>query len=312
MKDLKVTNRFNLPDEVVKAILKDRYNDDSEEPSDFSITRIIAPIQQTVLLSRHQDDTVIADVTDFFWSFLGSIAHQVLEEQWHEQAGSFAEKRLYTTAHGKTISGKLDNYKDWEIRDYKSTKSYKIMKGDYTDWERQLNCYAHLCRVNGYPVKAISVIALIFDYKEFESYKKNYPPAPVQVIRIPLWSDDRAKRYLEDRVKDLLRASTINDQSLPYTYPCSKEEMWQDVKDHSVIKKGSTKARKTFDDLNAAHGWFNQNIKDKENYDVVTRYKTRKRCFKYCPVRNHCHQHAELCKREGIVKEKDSGDRPIF
>ena len=129
------TNKHGLPEEVVRAIMKDRYTDPDEEPSDFSATTLVAPIQQTILKRRYPDQHIIRDVVDYFWAFIGSIAHSVLEEAWHESIGSIVEKRLYIEVAGKSVSGKMDCYHNGEIRDYKSTKSYKIMKCFYRDWE---------------------------------------------------------------------------------------------------------------------------------------------------------------------------------
>lgn len=136
---MKFTNTNNLPQEIVNAIIKDRYIDENEEPSDYSATTLISPVQQTILKKRYPDNHIIRDVTDYYWAFIGSIAHTVLEEAWRESMGSIVERRIYAEVDNTTISGKIDCYHNGEIRDYKSTKAYKIIKGDYSDWEKQLN-----------------------------------------------------------------------------------------------------------------------------------------------------------------------------
>lgn len=295
-----VTNRFNLPQEVVNALMKDRYSSEDDEDYDLSVTTLIAPIQQTILLQRHKEDQVVRDVTDYFWSFLGSIAHQVLEEGWHRSLGSVVEKRLYLTVHGMKIGGKFDNWGNRELRDYKSTKVYKVTKGNYSDWEKQLNVYKSFCEKNGMPVDAIKVIALLFDWKENESFKRDYPKAPIVVIDIPVWSEKETDAYIEDRVLKLLNASRIDDKSLALTYPCSREEMWQNLKDCCVMKKGGKRATKICRSIEEAE----QYIKDKglpSSYQPIERYEKRKRCLRYCPVSNHCHQHRTMSIEEGIL-----------
>jgi len=299
-----VTNKYGLPQEVVNAILKDRYTADDDEEYDYSVTTIVAPIQQTILARKNKNNLVVRDVTDFFWSFLGSIAHQVLEEGWHQSLNSIVEKRLYIDVLGLRISGKFDCYGNEEIRDYKSTKVYKVTKGDYEDWEKQLNVYAYFCEENGYPVKAIRIIALLFDWKEHEGYKKDYPPAPIQVIKIPFWRKERQRKYIESRVKKLLRASEMDDLTLAHTYPCSKKEMWQNVKNVSIKKKGNKVATRSFKTEKEAQAVFNESYKEKKGYEVITNYSPRKRCFKFCPVANHCPQHKQLCIEEGVLPEE--------
>jgi hypothetical protein len=67
------TNKHGLSDEVVKAILTDRYTTAGEAPSDYSASRLIAPVQQTVLERTYPEDLKTFDVVDDFYSFLGSI-----------------------------------------------------------------------------------------------------------------------------------------------------------------------------------------------------------------------------------------------
>ena len=307
MTQVQFTNKFNLPPEVVNAIMKDRYTTEGEEEYDLSVTTLISPIQQTALCSRHKGNLAVRDVMDNFWSFLGSIAHQILEEGWHKDMGSIVEQRLYYTCEGIKIGGKFDCYGQGEIRDYKTTKVYKVMKGDFKEWEKQLNIYAFFCDKNNLPVSSIKVIAILLDWSLYEK-RPNYPPAPIQIIQLPLWRSERTEAYIKDRVLKLLKASTIDDLSLAYTYPCSREEMWSDVKDHIIAKKGRKNAVKVFSDYNMALTEYQNNYQHDKKYSVITRYKERKRCFRYCPASNTCQQHKMLCQQEGVKEEEEQED----
>ena len=293
MKNYPVTNKYNLPEEVCRAIMKDRYTAEEDEEFDFSASTLVAPVQQTVLKHRHKDSLVVRDVTDYFWAFLGSIAHTVLEEAWKKTVNSFVEERLYTTTEGKILSGKLDCYADGQVRDYKSTKAYKIMKGDYTDWEDQLNTYAYLCRVNNIPVQSLMVIALIFDWKEYDKSKKNYPECPIVKIPLRLWSLDEQREHISHKVKQLILGYSLSDEDLSTALPCSERDMWQDVKDYAVIKTGASRATKVFDNEEEATAHLN-GLKNKEDYTVERRMTGRTRCLKHCPVSNVCQQNKKL------------------
>mgnify|MGYP005845734801 CR=1 FL=1 len=292
-----VTNKFGLPQEVVNAIMKDRYTDTNEKPYDISVSALISPIQQTALAKRYPNDQIVRDVTDYFWAFIGSIGHSVLEEGWHRELGSVIEKRLYYKTQGVVIGGKFDNWGNREIRDYKTTKCYKVQKGDYEDWSKQTNIYAFFCDNNDYPVDTIKIIAMLLDWKEHESYKPNYPSAPIVVIPIEKWSKEEAKEYVEERTRSLLRALQMDDQELAATYPCSMKEMWQDLNDISVLKEGGKRAVRKFETYEEASSWLENNYK--EGYYIKKRYSDRKRCMKYCNVANHCLQFKKYCEENG-------------
>jgi hypothetical protein len=301
----KITNRHNIPEEVFRAIVKDRYTNTEELPSDYSATGITSPIQITVLKQRHADNLRVFDVTDFFWSFMGSIAHSVLEEAWHESIGSKVEERLYVKVLGKVLSGKIDCYHSGEIRDYKTTKAYKIVKGDYLEWEKQLNIYAYICRINNRPVTKLSVTALIFDWKERETYKKEYPQCPIVQIPIRMWEDNEQELYVKSRIRDIEASKELTDEHLPQ---CSEREMWQDVKDYAIFKQDATRATKVFDTEEEAVDHL-RGMRDASNkgfeYRVIKRMTERTRCLKYCPVANICQQNKRLLELEG----EKSGDK---
>jgi hypothetical protein len=302
-----ITNNHNLPEEVYRAIVKDRYTVEEELPSDYSATTLIAPIQQTILKRRYPDKLRVFDAIDMFWSFMWSIAHSVLEEAWHEGIGSRVEERLYANVGDKVLSGKLDCYANGMVRDYKTTKVYKVTKGDYEEWEKQLNVYAYLCRHNGYPVTELKVIAIIFNWSANETYKKGYPKCPIVEIPLTLWSDKEQDKFVMERIAALEDAKTRIDHTLP---ACSKREMWQDLKDYAVMKDGGTRALKCFDNEEEARAYRQLlNTKNKTHeYDVVARYTGRKRCYEYCPASTVCIQHKELMKEEGNGESNTEGD----
>lgn len=288
------TNRLGLPAEIVSAITKDRYTNPTEAPSDYSITKLINPIQQTILLDRYKEDMVQRDVIDLYWRFRGSVAHQVLEDAWHASMGSTIEERLYITILGKTISGKPDCYHDGEIRDYKFTKVYKIMKNDFTDWETQLNFYAILCKTKGYPVKKLTIYAFLDDWKAYDTYKKRYPKELIIAIDLPLWSDEQQMVALSDRVSYLQTAQHLSDEQLAKYFPCSKKDMWQDIVDYACMKEGAVKATRKFNTKEEAEEF----IKTKPELKLVERWSARTNCLRYCDCSNHCLQHKTLLEEE--------------
>lgn len=287
------TNRHNLPEEIVKVLTKNRYNENNEDLGDYSATTLVAPIQQTILKRRYPDKLKTFDVIDMFHSFVGSIAHKVLEE--HGSDASLVEKRFYANVLGKKISGQVDHYKDGVITDYKSTKAYKIMNGDFSDWEQQLNIYAWLARANSFEVNKLRIFAFILDWKNTEAYKKDYPKCPIVEIVLDLWDMTIQTAYVNAAVDDLIYNHNRLDEDLPQ---CTPREMWQDVKDFAIVKNGSTRARKCFTDAKTAKSHL-ATMANKSDYEVIKRMTARTRCLYHCPVSNLCAQNRKLLTEEG-------------
>jgi hypothetical protein len=125
---MELTNKHQLPEEIVRALTKNRYHADDESQgqiTDFSISSLIAPTQQTSLKRRYPEGQE-EDVIDRFYVLYGHLAHALLEE--HGSDDSITEKRFYKVVKGKTISGQIDHYKDRKITDYKTVGAYKIKR----------------------------------------------------------------------------------------------------------------------------------------------------------------------------------------
>jgi hypothetical protein len=301
------TNKHKIPIEVVAAILKDRYTTEGEESSDYSASTLVQPIQKTVIERRNKWDgkdpkehkLKIFDVMDDFFSFMGSVAHQVLEDAWHTNMGGIVEKRLYMEVPGgEILSGKMDRFVDGLIKDFKNTKVYKIMKGDYTDWATQQNVYAHLCRKNGWEVSQIQIIALLGDWKQGEMFKNNYPDCAIQVIPIRVWSDEEAQDWIDNRVRNIQIASELDDQLLAKQYPCSNEERWKNYQGTAVMKKGGKKASFLSklgqkEDLAACKAYWKEKNLVLDTYEIQIRWSEPKRCLNWCAAATLCQQWAK-------------------
>ncbi len=316
------TNKHGLPPEILRALLKDRYTDINEDPFDESASTLTAPTQLTVLKRRHPKDLRIFDVTDLFWSFLGSVAHQVLEDSHHESMSSVVEQRIYLTVevqapNGTTravvVSGKLDCYDRPEIRDYKTCKVFKIMKGEFDEWEKGQNIYAGLLRANDEEVSQLNVWAMVTDWKKGEMYKANYPDCVFQKVPLTLWDHDRQMTYIKQRVQNIVDCEGVPDVHLP---ECSNKEMWKDLKDVVIMKRGGTRAIPggKFDQgtaeemMAAANASFLEKNLSTATHEIVERWSRRTRCLDWCDAATVCQQHRRLLIEEGV----DPDFKPIF
>lgn len=279
-----LTNKHRLPEEIVSALTRNRYvADDAEqnEVTDYSVTSIIAPIQQTVLKRRLVEERQ-EDIIDRFYMLYGNLAHSLLEE--HGSDDSITEKRFYKKVLGKTLSGQIDHYKDGKITDYKTVGAYKVKKGDFDEWAKQLNAYSLLVEEAGYPVQAIRIIAIIRDWSEANlAREKNYPEAPIVVIPILKWSHEARTAYIEGRVRLLIENEAKADGDL---LPCTDAERWSEVKDWSYQKTGAKRATKVYDNEEEANA-----CEMAEGYEMVKRMTPPRRCQSYCGVSHICRQY---------------------
>ena len=104
------TNLQQIPKGIFTAIAKDHYTDSNDQPSDYSATTLISPIQQTELKSRYRGTAKIAtvDILDNYLSWIGSIIHNALEAALIPESDVTVERRFYRTISNNIISGKVD------------------------------------------------------------------------------------------------------------------------------------------------------------------------------------------------------------
>ena len=97
---MKITNRANLPDALVRAVANDPY----VGGGDVSVTTLIGPPQIHYLRHKYEND-LEEDAIDRIWSLLGQAVHTILERA--EQLG-LTEKRLYMPVGKWNLSGQFD------------------------------------------------------------------------------------------------------------------------------------------------------------------------------------------------------------
>lgn len=290
-----ITNKHNLPEEIYRALCSDRYSGDVDgKKTDYSATSLVSPIQQTILKKRYPHANS-EDAIDRVWSMYGSVVHSLLEE--HGSDESFTEQRLYSKVLGKTISGQVDHYKEGIVTDYKTTTAYKVIKKDYSDWERQLNIYAWLFKQHNFKVRSLRIIAIIRDWKESETYKSDYPQIPIEIIPITLWDDNKLESFVKDRVATLKVCEDYTDDQLP---ECTKDDMWETPTVWAVMKEGRKSAIKLHNSKEDAENHAS-NMSDEAGNSIYIQERRgeRRRCAKYCNVSSVCAQYKKFLEETG-------------
>lgn len=248
---MKLTNKYGLPDTVVRALTRSEY---SKGESNRSITQLIdAP--RVRILRQENWDNMEEDVSDKLWAVLGNAAHKMFELTGDER--HVTEERLFAEVEGWVISGAIDVQRIEDggitIIDYKTTSVWSVIFGK-KDWERQLNCYAYLVRkANKLPVTGLKIVAVLRDWKSRDAeIKDDYPKAPIVEIDIPMWSESEQDRYMQERVELHQKAEfdRLTGAELP---ECSPDERWEKPPVWAIKKTGNKRALKLYDNEADAH-----------------------------------------------------------
>ncbi len=90
--------------------------------------------------------------------------HAVMERADTDNA--LVEERLAMGIAGVKVSGQFDLYTGKGVLiDFKTTSVWTRIYGSRDeDWERQLNCYAHLLNKYGFAVNALQVVVIYRDW----------------------------------------------------------------------------------------------------------------------------------------------------
>jgi len=287
---MKVTNKHNLSEPIVQFL---KYFDQDGSVDGLRTTTLIGSPRPPVLRSLYYDK-IEADVSDRAMTAFGSAVHEWFDntmKMMHDPA-IITEERLSTEVNGTKITGqidyqkyKLEEYVDQgitvDIKDVKTCATYKIIKGDYRDWENQLNVYAYLVRkAKGKKVNSLAVIAFMKDWK----LKPDNPPCAAQEIPIKLWPNKEQDEYVEDRVR---KHTSASPEYLPL---CTNEERWiRDPRLFAVHKNKNSRAERLFATEEEAETY----IGDDESLNIQKRKPVYRKCAQWCDVSKFCDQYQQ-------------------
>ena len=296
----KLTNKYGLPQTLMNYANRNTY---SRGNANISVTQLIGSPRVRMMTQKHQEE-IVEDVSDRLWAIIGSALHEVVEKGSDDEHQ--AEERLFIEVDGWRISGGIDlqsmnldedGTRTCAISDYKLTSTFNVMNPK-PDWERQLNCYAHLVRkVKGFEIKSLSINAIMRDWMRARSKTdQNYPQAAMQVIDIPLWSPEAAEQYFNERVKIHKDAEALMDWG--DTPECTPEERWYSPGQLAVMKDGRKRALKLFEPEQKEEA---EEYAKENKATVVERPGQNKKCEDYCAV-------SEWCSQWQAIKQKEVDD----
>lgn len=283
---MKYTNKHGLPDPVVKALTS---YDKAQSVQGLRVTTLIDS-PRVSQLRKQNSRKLTEDVSEMVWKVLGTAIHEIFEKA--ASNAYVSEERLSHPVNGTLISGAIDyQFEDdgeVDLKDYKSTSTYKITLGDHEDWERQLNVYAFLIRQQkGFKVRSASIIAVLRDWRQAEAERKeDYPSAPIVEIPVRLWSEEEQDSYVEERVR-LHRVAELEQGLAPLVH-CTPVERWARNETWAVHTGKAKRATKLFPTEAGAQKF----AKQSSERHVIHRPPTFARCEgNYCKVAPWCDQY---------------------
>jgi len=286
---MKITNKLNLPDMLVRAVEKDYQYRDKR----YSITSLLDPDRVLMLKRRHNDD-IEQDVSECIWMLFGTVTHYALETGIECREGEYVEEHLeYTFPSGYTLSGIIDHVEDY-IDDYKTTSVWTVIYGSNNEhWKKQLQMGAYLhYKEHGNWISKGRIIAILKDFNKKDSLTKdNYPKLPVQVINFDLGTPEEVEEWIVKRFKRIEYLEKLSDLDLPL---CNMEERFNTGDKYAVKKKVWKKAFRVFDSLDEARELLIElEQKYPGEYEIEERIGEDKKCKDYCNCCQFCPYYLE-------------------
>jgi hypothetical protein len=295
---MKLTNNMGLPSPFVRFVERRQRRPD---PSRLSVTALIGPAWQRMLLVNHWDE-LEADASESVWSLFGTAVHDLLEK-YADPAEHIVEEPIRISCGDDYVIGHPDllSTQDGILTDYKVTSVWSLVLGGRVGrwaatgtfdgkWAQQLNLYAHGMRQKGHVVSRVQNIVFLRDWSAGKALAGgDYPGSMVVVVPQPLWSEAECDKFLRDRL-----------QAHAAPTPCSPEERWVRPSTWAVMKEGRKTAVRVFDNPLEAEVLAAQASKQ----TVVERRGRAVRCESYCSVRAVC-RYAPAASPEAVEADAD-------
>lgn len=277
---MKITNVFNLPEEIFSAIMNDDYDGPKHDSPAISVTTLIGPVRKYYLTRRHYNE-IVEDASERIWVLLGRAIHYILQIQ---KTHRIVEERVEKEIDGVIISGKMDILDDAQISDYKVTSVWQYVHNKNGKFEHaaQLNVGRWLLADIFPNISKLFNHLILRDWsKRMAKQSEDMPQIPFISIPAELWSAEKTIAYIRERVALFVAYKDLSDDDLP---PCTPDECWEKPTVWAVKKIGGKRAIPGGVCLTEAEA----QVKCGKGLEIEVRKGGRIRCEEYCSVNQFC------------------------
>lgn len=271
-----ITNKYNIPKTLENVIIGGIQLPNKDT---MRVTELINPPLMKQLTLKHWDEITV-DVSDFLFSVLGQSVHYILEKGTPDDA--IGEERISVITKFGKLSGKSDLYHNEGIEDWKVTSVFSFLLGIKSEWTAQLNVYKYLWEKNNFPVKSLTINAVLRDWVRSKAKfnPTDYPQIPFMRLKADLWTEKECEEYINERF-------TIHNSD---PVECTPYERWERPTTWAVMKGKNKRATRVLNTELEAELYIDgvQDEKAKKQMKVVERKGERIRCQDYCLVRDFC------------------------
>lgn len=276
------TNQYNLSDRVIRTI-QGKYKERKPELNRLSITDLVDEPLPRVLYINHWDE-IVRDYSDMLTMVQGIALHSRYETCAGDDEDT--EHKLEDVINSVIVVGKADSYfecsyeagkPDGTLLELKQTGVYGP-KYRLDKWTKQMNSYAWQRRIRKQEVNELLVDVWYRDWKQGNTYWRDYPPIPYECISLDLWSFEKQNKYIRSQVKKHL-ALVPCERPDQYERPCSDEQRgirWE-------AYKGKNKTPTKVGTLDEVSQWC---LQQPQKFDV--RKSEPVFCIRYCKSRSIC------------------------
>jgi len=278
---MEISNRLNYQQALINACKNHLYH-----PT-WELNRVSELIDSPLIkyLTIKYWDELTIDVDEFINSSLfGTAWHKFLSE--YENSSVLTDHVMVIDVNGQQVKGELDVYRPENggvIEDNKVTSAYAFVFGKI-EWEYQLNLYAYLAKQCGYTVNKLQINAFLRDWSKYtamQNRNKDYPKQRFYSVEIPLWSEEKQRDYLLNRLK-------VHNENREQE--CTSHEKWERPTTYAVMKEGRKTALRVLDSEADANNWC-KSKKHKAGVNGIYIDKRKGgciRCQSWCQVRSVC------------------------
>lgn len=219
-----------LPQPVYDWIVKTQ-GQYSKGDADMSVTELINPPRIRVLKKRLWEQIEVK-ASSLLNVTIGNTIHDAIEAS---STTGVSERRLSLSVLDWKVSGGMDHWEDGILSDWKTCNKWKTLlcdNGVIDEYEKQLNVYAQILRVNKIPVTRAKIFAIFKDWNRGElnqnlkkghifkpSLQNGYPEKEWLYFDLRLWSEEEATEYIHGRV-------ILHQEAEEHLPLCPEKELW--------------------------------------------------------------------------------------